>query len=73
MGKRHFSETEAAAIRALLRHKERSDRSEQKRARHHLRQLGFYISDFHRRYSGFGVSDFQELIRSGTIRVSSRS
>jgi hypothetical protein len=73
VGKRYFSEAEAAAIRALLREKERGDRSEQKRARHQLRQLGFYISDFHRPSSGFGVSDFEELVRSRTVHVSNRA
>jgi hypothetical protein len=72
VGRRTFSEHEAATIRALLREKERGDRSEQKRARHRLRQLGFYISDFHRLNSGFRTSDFEDLVRSGTIQISMR-
>jgi hypothetical protein len=67
-GRSTFTESEITELRALTRAKETADRSRQKTLRARMRRLGFYITDF-ADYAGFTVSDFDDLIRRGTITV----
>jgi hypothetical protein len=68
-----FTESDAAEIRQLLNLKCRAERPNQKRLRDGLRDLGFYISDWHRSASGFTPADFDELVRSGDITIAGRT
>jgi hypothetical protein len=67
-GRSRFSAAEIAELRELIRSKQTADRSRQKTLRARMRRLGFYITDF-ADYSGFTVSDLDELIKRGTIVV----
>lgn len=44
-------------------------KSEQKKIRHELKNMSFYISDFRMHRSGFTYSDFVELIEKGEIII----
>lgn len=68
-GSSKFEASTAGEIRILLREKVRSDPAAQKRVRHRLRQLGFFISDFASDRGPFAVADFDELVRRGTISI----
>ena len=68
-GKDRFSRSEADEIRRLLRLVRRAERSAQKVLRGKLRALGFYISDFAGGPTGFAVWDFDDLVRSGRIKI----
>jgi GIY-YIG catalytic domain len=56
-------------VRRLIREKQTADHERQKALRGRMRRIGFYISDFAADYSGFVVSDLDELISRGTITV----
>jgi hypothetical protein len=68
-GRDRFSRSEADEIRRLLKLVRRAERSAQKVLRGKLRALGFYISDFAGGPAGFAVSDFDDLVRSGRIKI----
>jgi hypothetical protein len=69
MGRLHFKSAEIAEIRGLLRELRRADRDRQKAIRAKLRRIGFYITDVSHDSEGFTASDFDALIRRGTITV----
>ena len=57
----------AGAIRALLAHRLRVDRPEQKRDRDELRETHeFWISDFER---GLTPAGFDQLVNEGRLRI----
>jgi hypothetical protein len=68
-GKRLFNKTEERRIRELISKKVNADRSEQKRLRQELRDIGFYISDFTKSSKGFTLKDFELLKHSGQINI----
>lgn len=68
-GASRFSRSTADEIRGLLREKVRSDRDSQKRVRRHLRNLGFYISDFASGAGPFTAADFDGLVQTGAIVI----
>lgn len=68
-GKRIFTEDEVARIRAILEEKRWAPRDKQKGLRAKLRRIGFYISDFSSNPDGFGPLDFDELKRTGRIKI----
>ncbi len=70
-GKNIFTSSEAETIKYLLRQKSRASRSEQKGIRAKLRNLQFYITDFDNSQSGFTAEDFENLIRTNRITISS--
>jgi hypothetical protein len=53
----------------LLREKLRSDPASQKRIRHQLRKLRFFISDFAEDKGPFAPADFDALIARGVISI----
>jgi hypothetical protein len=68
-GKVVFSQREVDRIRTLISQTRNSNRPDQKRLRQQLRDMRFYISDFQQSSAGFTVSDFEDLIRLGRIKV----
>jgi len=67
-GKREFSENEANKIRNLLKQKLLASKNEQIGIRNKIRDLKFYFSDFSDK-KGYTVVDFNQLIKSGQIRI----
>ena len=65
-----FTEDEIEKIRNLLREKSKTlGKSDQKKIRDKLRQLGFYITDYDRSGQGFSLFDFKTLLHRGVIKV----
>ena len=69
MGRLNFTRAEADEIRSLLRELRRAERDRQKTIRAKIRRSGFYITDVSHAAGGFTVSDFDELVRRGTITI----
>lgn len=67
-GKDTFTSAEVESIKLLIRRKLAATPSEQKGIRNQIREIGFYWSDFSSE-KGYTVADFEELIRSGQVRV----
>jgi len=67
-GKKEFSENEANQIRKLVKQKLLASTTEQKGIRNKIRDLKFYFSDFSEK-KGYTVEDFEQLIRSGQIKI----
>lgn len=67
-GRNEFTDIEIDEIRMGLRELRRADPSRQKTIRSRLRRIGFYITDYSYDGNGFTVSDFDEMLRRGTIR-----
>ena len=72
-GRREFTHSQALRIKDLLCKKMRANREEQKTIRQRIRDIGFFISDFDRTYSGFGVDDFERLVADGEVSITSKS
>ena len=69
MGRLNFKHAEQDEIRRLLRELRRADRDRQKTIRAKIRRIGFNISDVSHDADGFTESDFDELVRRGTITI----
>jgi hypothetical protein len=69
VGRLNFTRAEQDEIRGLLRELRRADRDRQKTIRAKIRRIGFYISDVSHDADGFTVSDFDDLVRRGTITI----
>src|SRR5215467_452884 len=72
MGRTDFTAAEIRELRALLREKQTADRAGQKTLRARMRRIGFYITDF-ADYSGFTVSDFDDLLTRGVVNETDRN
>lgn len=67
-GKSVFTESEASRLRKLIAERARtSDQSKKKTIRAKMRAIGFYISDWG--INGCQPEDFEDLIRTGRIRI----
>ena len=65
-----FTKDEIERIKKLLREKSKTlGKSDQKKIRGKLRQLGFYITDYDRGGQGFSLFDFKTLLHRGVIKV----
>lgn len=66
-----FTQEQIAKIRMLLRSLQNSTGGKQKTIRGNIRKLGFYISDYKSTHNNknFTVEEFDNLIKSGIIRV----
>lgn len=66
-----FTQEQIAKIRMLLRSLQNSTGGKQKTIRGNIRKLGFYISDYKStpNNKNFTVEEFDNLIKSGIIRV----
>jgi len=62
-----FTESEACTLN--LDERLSADRARQKTIRAKIRRLGFFISDY---WPGFSSRDFDELVRTGKIKVVER-
>ena len=65
-GRSRFTANEAAQIRELLRERVGIPRGQQKRVRHDIRAMGFYISDWHYKLT---PEEFDRLIDQGFIEI----
>jgi hypothetical protein len=69
-GRARFTAQEAAEIRRLLGLIRRAEPGHpQKRLRDQLRALGFYITDWAGGPAGFTISDFDDLVAHGLVKV----
>jgi hypothetical protein len=68
-GRSRFTRAESTAIRTALGALRRVEAPAQKPIRRSLRQVGFFISDWPRAITGFTRSDFDDLVRTGRIRI----
>ncbi len=68
-GRVSFAPAEIAELRRLTKEKQVADSARQKSLRQRMRALGFYITDFVADQKGFTVSDLDDLIARGVIRV----
>ncbi|MFO1119863.1 MAG: hypothetical protein U1E38_07130 [Rhodospirillales bacterium] len=68
-GKNAFNNKDIEIIREKLQYLRRADRNYQKKLRHELRVMGFYISDWTTSTKGFTAFDFNQLIQNGTIKI----
>jgi hypothetical protein len=66
-GKKQFSQSEITELKSLIKERIKADRSRQKGIRARMRKIGFYGSDFG--INDLQPSDFDNLIRSGSIKV----
>ena len=66
-GKKQFSQSEITELKSLIKEKIKADRFRQKGIRARMRRIGFYGSDFG--INDLQPSDFDNLIRSGRIKV----
>jgi len=65
-----FTKDEIERIKKLLCEKSKTlGKSDQKKIRDKLRQLGFYITDYDRSGQGFSLFDFKTLLHRGVIKV----
>ena len=68
-GQNTFTTTQVEAIKKLIAEKGKATPDKQKGIRGKIRNLGFHFSDFSSKKDGFTVADFENLIRSGQIKV----
>ena len=69
MRKTDFTSSEIEMIKKLLRDKNTVSRADKKQVRAKLRQIGFHIKEFSQPGTTFTEYDFDELVRSGVIKV----
>jgi hypothetical protein len=68
-GRDEFTPEEIAELRRLIAEKQVADRGRQKTLRARMRTIGFYITDFVTDQRGLTVSDLDELVARGVVRV----
>ncbi|MDR1699074.1 MAG: DNA-deoxyinosine glycosylase [Prevotellaceae bacterium] len=68
-GKNIFTASEIERIKQLINKKVVASKTEQKNIRYEIRSIGFYYSEF-RSNKGYTVVDFEDLIKSGEIKIS---
>jgi hypothetical protein len=69
MGRLRFTQSEIDELRTLLSELRRAEPTRQKTIRSKMRHIGFYITDVSHDGDGFTLSDFDALIRRGTITI----
>ncbi len=69
MGRLRFTQSEIDELRVLLGELRRAEPTRQKTIRSKMRRIGFYITDVSHDGDGFTLSDFDTLIRRGTITI----
>lgn len=68
-GQNTFTTAQIDAIKKLIADKVKATPEKQKGIRGKIRNLGFHYSDFSSKKDGYTVADFENLIRSGQIKV----
>lgn len=69
MGRLAFSRSELDQLRGLLGELRRAEPTRQKTIRAKMRRIGCYITDVSHAGDGFTLSEFDALVRRGTIMV----
>jgi hypothetical protein len=69
VGRLDFTQAEIDELRQLLGELRRAEPTRQKTIRSKMRRIGFYITDVSHDGEGFTLSEFDALIRRGTITV----
>jgi hypothetical protein len=69
MGRLRFTQSEVDELRTLLGELRRAEPTRQKAIRSKMRRIGFYITDVSHDGDGFTLSDFDALVRRGTITI----
>lgn|SRR5690554_6051657 len=72
-GQNTFTSSQILTIKKLIAEKVISTPDKQKGIRGKIRKIGFHYSDFSSKKDGYTVADFEELIRSGQIKISDGS
>ncbi|MEI6823357.1 MAG: hypothetical protein WCL51_15610 [Bacteroidota bacterium] len=68
-GKNIFTKVEVEKIKDLIKMKLDASPDKQKGIRNKIRNIGFYYSDFSNDKKGYTVTDFDNLIKSGSIKI----
>jgi len=68
-GKNIFTKVEIEILKKLIADKLNATPDKQKGSRRKIRNIGFYYSDFDTSKKGYTVADFENLIRSGRIKI----
>lgn len=68
-GQNTFTSLEVEIIKKLITEKVLATPDKQKGIRGKIRKIGFHYSDFSSKKVGYTVDDFEELIRSGQIKI----
>ena len=68
-GKNQFLKSEFEQLKTLIKEKQTADKTEQKSIRNRIRKIGFYFSDFSNQKKGYNISDLEQLVKTGEIKV----
>jgi len=68
MRKTTFTKSEFRELKKLISRKVLAERNEQKKIRNSIRNIGFHFSDFSQK-KGYDVSDLENLVRLGKIKI----
>lgn len=68
-GKNTFTKNESELIKKLIAEKVISSKNKQKGIRSNIRKIGFYYSDYSSSKHGYTVEDFENLVKSGNIKI----
>tara|TARA_R100000306_G_scaffold62292_1_gene68249 strand:+ start:7567 stop:8430 length:864 start_codon:yes stop_codon:yes gene_type:complete len=68
-GKNQFSKSEFKQLKILIKEKQTADKTEQKSIRNRIRKIGFYFSDFSNKKKGYDISDLEQLVKTGQIKI----
>ena len=68
-GKNLFSKSEFKQLKTLIKEKQTADKTEQKSIRNRIRKIGFYFSDFSNQKKGYDISDLEQLVNTGEIKI----
>jgi len=68
-GKNQFSKSEFKQLKTLIKEKQTADKTEQKSIRNRIRKIGFYFSDFSNQKKGYDISDLEQLVNTGEIKI----
>ena len=53
----------------MIKEKQTADKTEQKSIRNRIRKIGFYFSDFSNQKKGYDISDLEQLVNTGEIKI----
>jgi hypothetical protein len=68
-GKNLFFKSEYEQLKTLIKEKQTADKTEQKSIRNRIRKIGFYFSDFSNQKKGYDISDLEQLLKNGEIKI----
>lgn len=68
-GKNQFSKSEFNQLKTLIKEKQTANKTEQKSIRNRIRKIGFYFSDFSNKKKGYDISDIEQLVKTGEIKI----